>query len=177
MGDPLRSRLLFAISDHGAKGISVKELAERLNESSRRVRYHVDALAAQRLIAIAHEKPRRGVVERYYRTERKPMISADEMNLIDEEHSRRISMQILKAILADASTAAAAGTFGTRPDEATVRLRGDVDRQGWKELYATQTWALGKLEAILEKAEERLKDSEESPVAAVSALLLFETPS
>jgi DNA-binding transcriptional ArsR family regulator len=176
MGDPLRSRLLFAVDDRRATGVSVRELAEELGESSRRVRYHLDALAAQGLIAIAEERPRRGVVERYYRTERKPRISSEEMDLVEKDQGRRISMQILKAILADASAAAAAGTFGGRADEATVRIRGRVDREGWQELYATHTTALGNLETIIAKAEARLTESNESPIAAVSALLLFEMP-
>lgn len=176
MADPLRSRLLIAIEDHRATGVSVRELADELGEPSRRVRYHIDALASQGLIAVAEERPRRGVVERYYRTERKPRISLEEMDLVEEEQGRKISMQILKAILSDASAAAAAGTFGTRADEATIRIRGAVDRQGWRELHATHTWALGNLEAIIDKAEARLMESDESPIPAVSALLLFQAP-
>lgn len=175
MEDPFRSRLLFAIADYKREGVSVRQLAERLGEPSRRVRYHVDSLAAQGFIAIAKEEPRRGVVERFYRAEKEPMISSEQLRLVDESQARKISMQILKAILADAGAAANAGTFG-RPDEATVRIRGDVDTQGWKELYATHVRTLGKIKKIIAEAEERLTDSGEQPIPAVSALLLFETP-
>jgi DNA-binding transcriptional ArsR family regulator len=176
MEDPFRSRLLYAIADYRREGVSVRQLAERLGESNRRVRYHVDSLAACGLIAVAKEEPRRGVLERYYRSEREPSISNEEILLVDDDQIRRISMHIFKAILADASAAASAGMFGTRPDEATVRIRGDVDPQGWKELYATHVWALGKIKVIIAEAEERLTNSEERPIPALSALLLFETP-
>lgn len=176
MEDPFRSRLLYAIADYRREGVSVRQLAERLGESNRRVRYHVDSLAAYGLVAVAKEEPRRGVVERFYRTEREPTISKEEISLIEDDRIRKISMHIFKAILADASAAASAGMFGTRPDEATIRIRGDVDSQGWEELHATHELALDRIRAILAKAEERLRESEERPIPAVSALLLFETP-
>jgi DNA-binding transcriptional ArsR family regulator len=176
MGHPLRAKLLFAIAEKSADGVSISQLAARLKEPKRRVRYHTDALVELGLVAIASERSRRGVVERFYRTEQTPIISTEQVKDLDEEQVRKISLQVLKAIVADASAAVGAKTFGTRPGQCAGRIPGEVDQQGWEDLTSIQNRALSDTQKVMAEARKRLKGSEEKPIQALAAMLLFEVP-
>jgi DNA-binding transcriptional ArsR family regulator len=176
MSHPFRAKLLFAVSEKSREGVSIRQLAERLREPKRRVRYHVDALVGLGLVAIASERTRRGVVERFYRAEQAPFISTEQLKELDERRARQISLQVLKAIVADASAAVGAKTFGTRLGQSAGRIPGEVDQQGWDELIGIQERALLDIQAAVTQSQERLEASGESPIQALAALLLFEVP-
>lgn len=176
MSHPLRVKLLIAVSEKTGDGVSIRQLAERVREPRRRVRYHIDALVELGLIAIASEQTRRGVVERFYRAERAPFISTEQVKQLDEEQTRQISLQILKAIVADASAAVGGKTFGSRFCASAARVPGEVDKRGWDELTSIQERALGEIQAAVAQSQERLNASGEIPVQALAALLLFEVP-
>jgi DNA-binding transcriptional ArsR family regulator len=175
MADSLRSKLLIAIGD-GA-GVSVRQIAELVGEPQRKVRYHLDALMEQGLITVAAKRRRRGVVERYYRLDVPPVLTTEHLESVEREQAQKISLNILRAILADAGAAAKAGLFAARPGHATIRIRGDVDTQGWEELSSLQERTMDRAQAILSQAGERLGASGERPVSLVVALLLFEASS
>jgi DNA-binding transcriptional ArsR family regulator len=175
LGDPVRSKLLMAIAD-GRDGVSVRQIAARIREPQRKVRYHLEALVDQGLVAVASERKRRGVVERYYRAETTTLISNELHDSLDADQAQNISLQILKAILGDASAAASAGLFAKRSGYATIRISREVDLQAWEELAAAQEEALQRLQAIAAEAETRLRAGNQESIRAVVSLLLFETP-
>ncbi len=176
MGDPVRSRLLFAIAD-AVEGASVRQVAGKIGESQRKVRYHLDRLVEQGLVTVAREIKRRGVVERYYRLAVPTLIPSREIEALDVDESRKISLQILKAILADAGAAASAGMFGTREGHATLRVPGEVDDQGWEELAALYLHMLSTVQGIMASSRTRLAaETGNVPIRAIAAFLLFEVP-
>ncbi|HXR60472.1 MAG TPA: ArsR family transcriptional regulator, partial [Solirubrobacterales bacterium] len=169
MGDPIRSQILFALADK-PDGTTIRGLAERLGEPPRRVRYHLAALVEQDLVTVAGEAKRRGVVERYYRVAKPPIIWPLEADRVPETQMRKIAMQIFRFILADVREAVAAKTFASQGD-AQIRIAGDVDARGWKELATIHERMLKEVEAVLEDARDRLVTNPESPVTAVSVAL------
>jgi len=175
MGDPVRSKVLFAIADR-SEGVSIRQVADRIREPRRKVRYHLGLLVEQGLVSVAGEKRRRGVVERYYRADRVPLITKEEFDSVDDSLTRKMSLQVLRAILADASAAASAGMFGARSGHTVIRIPGEVDTQGWEELRLSQTQEMERAKTIVARSEKRLKAKGEEPITAVSALLLFEVP-
>ncbi len=63
--DPFKLKLL----ERFAGGpVTTKQVADRMGEKAPRLYRHVDALADAGLLVLVEEKPKRGTVERYYRT-------------------------------------------------------------------------------------------------------------
>lgn len=176
MAHPVRAKLLFGVAEKSEGGVSIRQLSERTRETPRRVRYHLDALLELGLVGIADKRSRRGVVERFYRAEFAPILSNEELNGYDEEQTRQVSVQVLKAILGDASMAVGARIFGLRHGHVVVRLPGEVDEQGWSELGNLQEQTLRESQAVIERSRVRLQATGDSPVSALVTLLLFEVP-
>jgi DNA-binding transcriptional ArsR family regulator len=176
MAHPVRAKLLFAVADKSEQGVSIRQLAERVREPTRKVRYHLDALLKLGLVSIASRRSRRGVVERFYRVEVMPSLTTKDLDESGEERARQMSTQVLKAILGDASMAVAGKIFGVRSGHIVVRIPGEVDEQGWGELGSLQERALRESQAVLERSRDRLKSTGDDPVSALVALLLFEVP-
>jgi DNA-binding transcriptional ArsR family regulator len=173
MGHPFQGRLLQAVSEKSKDGVSIRQLAARLTEPTRRIRYHLDALSDLGLVEVLRVTGRRGVTERFYRVAVTPQIRAE---LLDRDQARRVSLEALKAIIADAGAAVGAKLFGMRPGHAVIRVRAEVDPTGWHALVAIQERALKEVEAVVERSQNQLKASNDPGICAVAAMLLFEVP-
>jgi len=63
--DPFKLKLL----ERFAGGpVTTKQVADRMGEKAPRLYRHVDALVEENLLELVEEKPKRGTIERYYRT-------------------------------------------------------------------------------------------------------------
>jgi DNA-binding transcriptional ArsR family regulator len=176
MAHPVRAKLLFAVAEKSADGVSIRQLSERVKEPPRRVRYHLDALLDLGLVSIASKRSRRGVIERFYRAEHVPSLTTEQLDEYDEDQARQTSVQILKAVLGDASRAVGAEVFGSRSGHIVIRIPGEVDEQGWGELGSLQEKALDESQAVIERSRDRLRATGDNPISALVALLLFEVP-
>jgi len=63
--DPFKGKLLERFAD---KPVTTKQVADLMGEKAPRLYRHVDALFEAGLLELVAEKPKRGTVERYYRT-------------------------------------------------------------------------------------------------------------
>jgi len=63
--DPFKLKLLERF---GGKPVTTKQVADRMGEKAPRLYRHVDALVEEGLLVLVEEKPKRGTIERYYRT-------------------------------------------------------------------------------------------------------------
>ena len=63
--DPFKLKLLERFAGSPA---TTKQVADRMGEKAPRLYRHVDALVEQGLLELVEEKPKRGTIERYYRT-------------------------------------------------------------------------------------------------------------
>ena len=63
--DPFKLKL---IERFAGKPATTKQVADRMGEKAPRLYRHVDALVAEGLLELVEEKPKRGTIERYYRT-------------------------------------------------------------------------------------------------------------
>jgi DNA-binding transcriptional ArsR family regulator len=64
LADPLRMRILGALCEER----TTKQVAELLHEKPTRLYHHVDALARAGLVQLTRTQPKRGTVEKYYRS-------------------------------------------------------------------------------------------------------------
>jgi hypothetical protein len=131
----------------------------------------LDALTEGGLVEVMKVKNRRGVIERFYRANIRPLISEE---LTDRDQARRILTESLKAILHDATQAVGAGLFGLREDHTVIRIAMEVDPKGWSELAQIQVRALAEAEAAAARSGERLRESAGPRITAVASMLLFE---
>jgi DNA-binding transcriptional ArsR family regulator len=174
MADPLRSRIFTAVSER--PGISVREIAGWVGETNRKVRYHVEALQAQGLLEVQGEAKRRGAVERQYRSTTQALLLTDDERLISAAQTRRISVEVLKMVMADATGSVASGHFGTREGHCELRLRGEVDVDGWNELSELLIRTAAEAQDIIGRSDRRRADTDEKGVEVTAAMLLFEAP-
>lgn len=63
--DPYKLKLLENFRGAAA---TTKQVADRMGENAPKLYRHVDALVAENLLELVEEKPKRGTIERYYRT-------------------------------------------------------------------------------------------------------------
>jgi DNA-binding transcriptional ArsR family regulator len=175
MGHPVQSKILFVIADR--PGVTIRQVASRLEESERKVRHHLEALVEAGLVSVESEVRVRNTTVRRYAVKRRPHILAEDSELLADAIQRKVSLEILKLILADARGAAVAGTFGTHEGHTEVRFWAEVDREGWEEMVAIHQRAIDEMQAALASCAERLADDEDRTAFPVtSALLLFEAP-
>lgn len=184
MADPVRGKIFIATAEptffvasktsNGSVGVSVREIAERVQESRRRVKYHLEVLCRQGLVEVVEEQRRGGVVEHYYRATSILMLSTEEMEGLPVRRQQKIILEVLREIFADATAALESGTYVRRPEWATARLHADVDEQGWKELGMLYEKTTRDALEIMANARERLRESDEKPIRIGAASLFFE---
>ena len=63
--DPFKLKLLERFA---GKPVTTKQVADRMGEKAPRLYRHVDALVEEGLLELVEERPKRGTIERYYKT-------------------------------------------------------------------------------------------------------------
>jgi DNA-binding transcriptional ArsR family regulator len=169
--DPLRVLILTALTLNPS---SANDLAAKLELPIGRVRYHLGRLRKAGLAELREERPRRGVVERIYFSH-PDFISNEEADHLTAEELSRASLEVLRAMVRDATAAIRTGNFYARTDYTAARIPLRLDLKGWKEAAALQHQTLKRLLAIHARAGRRLDDEGAEPINSVAFLLMFET--
>jgi len=186
MGDPVRAKILFAVAEASPRtdsgvgapaGITVRQIAARVEESPRRVRYHLSRLVDEEFVTLTGKRMRRGVEERYYRATEVPIITLETTvgGRVSTKQQQRLTLEILKAIFADAKSSLAAEVYNRRPEWIANRIFLEVDEQGWKELSAIQETAAAESQEVL-KCVARRSTPAADRFPVILAQLLFEFP-
>jgi DNA-binding transcriptional ArsR family regulator len=174
MADPLRMRILAGVSER--PGITIRQLAEWLGEANRKVRYHVEALHDQGVLEVQSEGRRRGAIERQYRMTTNTYLDIEDWRALSDGLTLRISIQILKMVMADVAGSLAAGRFGIDDRDCVLRVRGKVDKEARSALSELTIRACQEAQEIVRHGTERLEKNGEEGLEMTSALLLFEAP-
>jgi DNA-binding transcriptional ArsR family regulator len=172
LSDQLRARVFIAVAER--PGVTIAQIAHRIEESPRRVRDQVDRLVGAGLVVVDALTPRRNARERHYRALVLPNIPQEVGSVWTDEQRRKTSHSIVRAMTADLGAAVRGQTFGARAGHAVVRIPGEVDGRGWAEIAATMAGALKEIEATMIASFVRLEARGEGGIEAISALLLFE---
>jgi DNA-binding transcriptional ArsR family regulator len=185
MADPLRCKIFMAAAeptfyvdgeaaDDGAAGLSVRQISQRVRESRRRVKYHLDVLREQGLVEVVEERTRQGVIEHYYRSACVPILTKEQIEDLPCKSQQKIILEVLREIFADATAALESGSFVRRPEWTAARLHADVDEQGWRELGVLFETATHDALAVIAEARERLGRTGKKPIRVGASSLLFE---
>jgi DNA-binding transcriptional ArsR family regulator len=164
---PPRGQILSALSER--PGATVRELAERLGQPPRRVRHHIEVMAEAGLIEVAAD----GSGARRYRAD---VVAFEQPDRFGIETSAAIVREIVRLLHRDISASIAAGTFGTRTDDHTVRMYGEVDDACFEELAAIHWLIYREMGAAVEAGKKRVAASRAAGTEIVSALFFFESP-
>lgn len=170
MRRPLRFRVLCAV--HEYPGVTVNQIARRIDTPPRQVRYQLERLIDAGLVAVDAETAKRNTRERHHVSLVRPEI--DELESVEE--SREVSISTLSLVTGDFARAVRSHTFGRLKGHTGLRFPGEVDERGWEELGEILREAAEQIEAVMADSVARLEASGESGVEAVAALLLFEVP-
>jgi DNA-binding transcriptional ArsR family regulator len=173
MAHPVRGRVLVAVAEKPQ--VSIRQIAARLDEPSRRVRHQLEVLQRVGLVDAAPRKNRRGGIEYLYVATAMPGLSGDEGNVVTAEQERAAALAVLRLVLTDATAAVRAGTFGSHPGHGEVRDWGEVDQAGWDELAAIHLRAYEEVRATFAAARERVQENGGSGTPVTSAMFLFES--
>jgi DNA-binding transcriptional ArsR family regulator len=166
---PTRRRILAILSDRVA---SPREIAEEMGEPLGRLSHHVRWLADCGLIELERTEPRRGAVEHFYRSARRPVLDDEGWAALSPRKRRELAQSLLAELWVEAIDAVEHGAFDSR-DVHLSRTVLELDEQGRTEL-AQQLQAL--VEAALRiraESAERLAGREGG--RSRLAMLLFES--
>ena len=96
---------------------------------------------------------------------------------LSEEEQRRLALWILGLVEADFAAAVERGTFTAREDSHVTRTVSLVDERGWRELTRIKQEALDGVFAVQAASAERLAETGEGGIPAMSAIFCVELPS
>jgi hypothetical protein len=171
---PLRTRCLTVLTERTA---SPNELAQELGEDVGNVSYHVKQLLKMEAIELVREQPVRGAVEHFYRSIKRPMLSAEDYLHLSVEERLRFARLVLQLSVADAATAIDSKSMGQRHDHHVSRLPIQIDEDGWKELSDLHAEMLQRAIEVEAASAKRMNDDPDAvgiPARVIS--MFFEMP-
>jgi DNA-binding transcriptional ArsR family regulator len=171
--DPVRLSVLTLLNERSA---GVGEVATELEMDPGTAGRHLDAMHDAGLVEVVGEVLNRGAVEPRYRALVRVLWDDDEWEELSREEQQRLTAWIMGMIESDANAAIEQGTFSSRKDTHASRTVSQVDEQGWSELTRIKQEALEGIFAVQAASGERLAETGEEGIRAMSALLCFELP-
>lgn len=174
LNHPLRVTLLTILTERPASPSQIEDAGV---DTLSNVAYHCRVLHELRQIEIVDEIPRRGALEHIYQAVNPPIFSNPDWEKFDPKVRRAVSAYGVDEIFKDVNEALTAGTFDGSTKRHLSRALLSLDHKGWLEANAVQNEALARIMAINEEAQDRIAESGEVPIPAVSAMACFQMPS
>ncbi len=171
--DSIRRNALVVLNERTAEAT---ELAGDLGVDVATMRGHLEKMRDQGLVEVVGDASASAAVEPRYRALVRALWSTEEWAALTLEERRQLSAWIVGRIVSDAEVALEADTFNARSDSHASRTVSVVDERGWRELTRIQAEALEASFVVQAESAERLAESGEDGIAAMSAMLCFEMP-
>jgi DNA-binding transcriptional ArsR family regulator len=171
--DPVRLAVLTLLNERSA---GTSEVASELEIDLSAAGRHLDAMHDAGLIEVVGEVLNRGAVEPRYRALVRALWDDEEWEALGREEQQRLTAWIIEMIESDTRAAIEQGTFSSRSDAHASRTVSLVDEQGWSELTRITQQALDATFEVQTASAERLAETNEEGIPALSALLCFELP-
>ena len=153
--DPFKLRLL----EEFARGpVTTKQVADRMGEKAPRLYRHVDALYDAGLLTLVEEKPKRGTVERYFRTVAARFEMDPDLFTASEDAKHEL-LDMVRSVMRDTESELLTcfGSYGaTLPDRDELPLVMKVNIRGSR----------AEIKALRDRLEEWLADCKAVSTAA-----------
>jgi DNA-binding transcriptional ArsR family regulator len=167
---------LALISHIAARAATPAELAAALGVSTSRTRYHLRKLLDWGLVERVGGYSRRGVFEGTYKIAGEHLFDDEELASLSDADQLRLTGAILRLIYEDVISSFRRGLVTRRPERAIIRYPVSLDEEGWAELGRLHVETYHESRRIQERSTERLAETQEEPIVALSAQLLIELP-
>jgi len=175
MSHPLRVNA-FSILLEGDS--TAKHIADRLDETSKNVSYHLKVLENLGCIETVSIDPVQGgrVVERTYKASDRAYFDADAWEKLDREGKQKVSISLMRVIAEDVHRALAKGTFFEPDDNHVSRSPLNVDDQGWDEVRDYLDDMLFGLFEMQDRISERCNESGAKTFPIKVEIIQFSSP-
>jgi predicted transcriptional regulator len=174
LGNPFQARVYTTVTER--PGATIAQIAARIGEPPRRVRYQVEHLLEVGLVHLDSKTQRRNTREHHYRAVALAKVQNELDSSWSDDQRRKLALSITRMITGDIGQAFRAGILGTSDGHAEVRVSAEVDAQGWQELADIMERVMGEIEQTVIRSTARLEVSGLGGTEVVAALLLFQTP-
>lgn len=171
---PTRAKILAVLSDRDA---GVRDLAAEVGESPSTVRRHLRALRAVGLAALADTKRRRGVAEHYFTLQSRQYVDDGSYADLSPAHRRRVVNYTLGLIVTDVRRAVRNWSVHAHRAPVAIRVRLELDEQGWDELGRICADTLARVERLKEETGSRLASHSGERTLVSTAIMALRLPS
>jgi hypothetical protein len=120
------------------------------------------------VVVVDSETRKRNARERHYRSVVLPtLVDQDDGDWTDDDR-QKLALSMIRAIFADVDRAIRNRTFGSHAEHAEVRVPGEIDERGWKELgrIMVRTAVVTGLELQLSRRQFRAGGETHSSLSA-----------
>lgn len=168
---PIRCQCLFYLTEREG---SASEIAADLNERTNLVSKHVQKLEEIGAIELVSSEIVRGAEKKTYRAVEFAVSWTEEHEVMPVELRRKITISILRFVLADFGAAVAGGTFDSRPDRSLIRYPDVVDDQGFREISRLHDEVFLRTKDIVAEAANRIAGDPGSAIPFTTTTMLYE---
>jgi DNA-binding transcriptional ArsR family regulator len=157
---------------------TAKQIADRLDESTKNVSYHLKVLEKLGCVETASIDPAQGgrVVERTYRASDRAYFDAEAWERLDRKGKQTVSISLMRVIAEDVHRALARGTFFEPDDNHISRSPMNVDRQGWDEVTTYLDGMLFGLFELQDRIDERCRETGAKTFPIKVEVMQFSSP-
>jgi DNA-binding transcriptional ArsR family regulator len=155
LAHPLRLEILRHLGDRTA---SPSEIAAEIGAPLTNVSYHVRKLRSLGLIKLVRKTPKRGVVEHYYSAKPRPTVSDEAWAQTPDVVKAAVVEPWTQTAARELVEAARSGGFNRKEAHFTTTAM-KLDERAWREVSKLLLETLRKVDAINDKATERLESA------------------
>ena len=170
---PTRIEILSILREGPTSPARIQRQME--NVSLNLVSHHMKVLKELGFAELVETVSRRGAKEHIYRLGRSPVISDEAWDELTPKMRLPITATVLRLISNDLARSLGTGLFDEIPDVHLSRSPLKLDGEGWSEVVALLMRTLDEVIEIGSRSSERLKTSDETPIAATVAIMQFPT--
>jgi DNA-binding transcriptional ArsR family regulator len=172
LGHPLRVEILDLL--HIRHEGSPTEFSTLLDRPLGNVAYHFKVLADFGCVTLVRTEQRRGATEHYYRVVPGAATGRLAWQRVPKALRPRLAAIGLDRLLEQAAAAIESGTIESREGATLAPMLLSLDEVGWAQAAEIVETAGKQLEMVEAQSRERLKMTEQEPVAVLAALVIFE---
>lgn len=157
---------------------TANHIADRLDESSRNVSYHLRVLEKLGCVEVASIDHAQGgrVIEKTYRAADRAYFDAEAWERLDRQGKQKVSISLMRVIAEDVHRAMSKGTFFEPDDNHISRSPMNVDRQGWDEVTTYLDDMLFGLFELQDRINERCRESGDKTFPIKVEIIQFSSP-
>jgi hypothetical protein len=173
LGHPVREHILTVLNERVA---SPKEIGTELGLAVEDFYHHFEVLEELSCIECVRAERRRGATEHFFQATSSFLIEDEEWARFPDTLRSKVSVELVKPILADTVAAMEGGTFSAPDDVHVSWIPAHLDDRGRGEMMSLLNETMWRAMDIRDRSARRLSRSAGEGTPATVAILGFERP-